>query len=101
EHRDVGDLLRREVELRHASIRTAVPDDGRHHLAVTIVEDDSGAQQTWSAVAAARVGAVAERAVDAIERAAALDRRRVARGPIGIRIARRRDRPPTLRADDD
>ena len=65
-----------------------------------IVEHETGAQQARPAVAAARVGAVAELAVDAVERLAALDGRRVPGRSLGY--AFRGDviapRPPALPA---
>src|SRR5476651_2817336 len=69
----IGNLIVGQRELRHAG--TAGADDRRHQLALLIVEDNSRAQQAGSAVAAARVRAVAELTVHAVERFAALDRR--------------------------
>src|ERR1051326_407601 len=95
EGRDVRDLARRQLELRHAAIGPSVLDDRSDQLPVLIVEDDSGSQQARAAVAAARVGAVAERAVDAVERASALDRRGV--GGRAIRIYRSEEHTSKLK----
>ena len=77
ERRDVGHLRVRKRELRHAGAPGT--DDRRDQLSVVVGEDDLRAQQARPAVAAAGVGAVAELAVDAVERLAALDRRGIAR----------------------
>src|SRR5262245_32757678 len=72
ERRDVGDLRVGEVELRHLR-RPAGAHDAGDRLAVLIVLNELRAEQTRSAVAAARVGAVAELAVHAVERSPAIE----------------------------
>src|SRR2546425_5090650 len=89
EGRNVARLLAAERELRHPAIRASALDDWRHQLTVLIVEDDRRAQEARPAVAAACVGTMAELAVHGVERLAAIDRRRIAGGPLGIRRAGR------------
>src|SRR5439155_22903171 len=86
ERRDVGNLIRREGKLRHTAVGPTVLDDRRDELAMLIVEHDAGAKQARSAVAAARIDSVAERAVDAVERLAAGDRLWIGGWPIRISI---------------
>ena len=77
--------LAAEIELRHAG-RPAVLHDRGDAFAVLIVLHELRAQQARSAVAAARVGAVAELAVDAVERLAALDNDGIGRRPLRRRF---------------
>jgi hypothetical protein len=97
ERRDVGNLRVGERELRHAGAPGT--DDRRDQLSVVVGEDHLRAQQARPAVAAAGVGAMAELAVDAVERLAALDRRgiagrthRIVEAPLRRRRGRRRGR---------
>src|SRR5262249_30249622 len=83
---DVLNLRVCEAEPGPPAVGAAVLHHRRDQLAVLVVEDDGRAQQARSAVAAARVRAVAERAVDAVERSAALDGRGIAGRP-GRKIA--------------
>ena len=77
-------------------------DDRRDQLTVLIVEHDAGAQQARSAVAAARVGAVAELAVDAVQRLAALDSCGIGWRAVGIIAPLSGDqRGAEQQADDD
>lgn len=92
ERGDVRDLIDRQRELRHPAISAAVLHDWRDPFAALIVEDDSGSQEARSAIPAARIGAVTERAVDPVQRASAFNRCRIGRRPIGIGVAWRRDR---------
>ena len=71
----------------------SVEDDGSDQLAVLIVEHDAGAQQARSAVAAARVCAVAEGAVGAVGGRAALERSRISRRTRRIGADRAADSP--------
>ena len=72
---NVRDLRRRQRrELRHAGFRPAGLDHRRQQLAALIVEHDLRADQIRSAaIAAARVGAMTEGTVHAVQRFAALD----------------------------
>src|SRR5580765_3543576 len=79
---DVGNLVVGQRELRHAG--TAGAHHRRDQLAMLIVEHGARSEQARAAVAATGVGAVAELAVDAVERLAALDRGRIGRRPIRI-----------------
>src|SRR5690242_6248779 len=72
ERRDAGNLIVGQRELRHPAIDAAVLHDRSDQLTGPILEDDLRPQQTGSAVTAAGVGAMAERAVHAVERPAAL-----------------------------
>ena len=92
---DVFHLIVAERELGHAG--TAAPNDRRNALAVLVVEHNRRSEQARAAVAAAGIGAVAELAIDAVQRFASLDRFRIARGEGGIGIAGRRDALRRLR----
>lgn len=69
---DVCDLDWREIKLRHAF--AAIADDGADEFAVSIVENKFGAEEIGPTLASTGVGAVAEIAVDTVERLAALER---------------------------
>jgi hypothetical protein len=69
---DVGNLIVRHPEPWHAAIGAPVLHDRSDQLAVLIVEHDRRAQQARSAIAAARVGTVAEGAVRAVRCASSL-----------------------------
>src|SRR5439155_6183023 len=78
ERRDVRNLRRCKGEGRHRPIGTAYLDDRRDQLAALIPEDELGAQQIRSApITASRLGAVAEDAMDAVQRLTALEDRRI------------------------
>src|SRR5476649_953001 len=93
ERGDVGDLIVGECERRHAG--PAGAHDRRHQLTCLIVEDDTRAQQARSAVAAARVGAVAKLAVDAVERLATFHRRGIGGWTVRIVAALRYENAAT------
>ena len=92
---DVGDLVVGERKLRHTAIEAAVLHDWSDELAVLIFENDLRAQEARPAVAAARVCAVAERAVHAVLRFAALDRCGIAGGPRRKRLGEPAAAPPS------
>ena len=89
ERGNVRDLIVGQRKFRHP--RTSAADHGRDQLAMLIVEHRAGAQQARAAVAAARVSAVAELAIDAVKRLAAFNRGRVGRRPDRVVTALRVD----------
>ena len=85
EGRDVGELGGGEVELRHAD--AAFGGDLSDELAVLIFENDFGPDEAGSAFAAAAgILAVAEGALGAVDRFAALDNRGVGGRALRIRV---------------
>jgi hypothetical protein len=85
EGRDIGNLRLGEIERGHAAIGAPVLYDGSDQFAVLIVEHELGAQQVRPTLAAARVGAVAEGAIHAVERLAAIHHGGVGRSPSDTR----------------
>ena len=82
ERSDVGNLLLGEFEFRHCG--DAVPKNVADEFAALIVQNDLGAKQIRSAVTAARIIAVTERTIDAVEHASAFDNNRVRRRALWI-----------------
>ena len=65
---DVGDLRVGQIEFRHATIGTAILDDGGDEFTIFVVEHNLRTNQVGSALAALRGGSVAKAAVHAEQR---------------------------------
>src|SRR5262249_58522290 len=64
ERGEVGHLIVGEWKLRHAAIDASVANNRRDELAVLILEHDRRSQQAGPGVAATRIRAVTETAID-------------------------------------